>query len=132
MIAESTYWARLGTVVLAPRYAIRIQWQQPTLKIAFGANTIDLTEFIRSVRACNSHLLEVDTASKLSGKAVKGMFYSWVQTSVINHQGDYYASYPIKDDCFVFGSTYVYLPRMIQLVIEDAGESLYHLDRYWY
>lgn len=132
MIAESTYWFRKGTLVLAARHADKISLSGSTLRISFGANALNLSEFIRSVRACTRHLLSIDGDGTLPKNVVQSTFYSWVESSVENHLGEAYSSYPIKEECFVFGATYVYLPNMIQLVTEDELNNLYHLDRYWY
>lgn len=143
-VAEATYWARLGDFVNTPGHANRIIFEGGMLRLAFGANCLNLSRVFAGVRGRVQDLAKIGLSNQdLSQKAkcfsgsrravsvLKENLLNQLSGCVENAHREPYSNYPITDDYFVFGATYVHVPTLCRCLLRHLGYPELAENRYW-
>lgn len=135
LISEATFWHQKGRLINSRKMANHIKVENGELKISFGANTLNLTNAIEGIvwRVSFMENLMVEWPDKRDQILAGTMdhFYGALNQAVHSKAGDTYNGYPIENGYFIFGTTWVHVPTLIQLVLKHFNYDQFLEERFW-
>lgn len=136
LISEATFWHQRSRLIKAEGWADRIVLYGDDLAVVFGANTLNLTRLIHRIQARVNVVMELLPdepwkSPKFDSRAIKSLFMAATTDSIAGSNGEYYLNFPIKKGYFVFGTTWIHVPTMVQMVLKHFKHDQFLDPRFW-